>query len=198
MDLRLRAEFKDDRDALIVHELGLSNGEVRVDVAVINGTINGYEIKSPADTLQRLPMQQAVYGRVLETVTLVAPKRHLDEASESLPDWWGLLEIDLSSGAVDLRAVRRPSLNPSVDASVLVQLLWRDEAVSILAAHGIDAGLRSKPRRAAWERIVEYFDGAQVSALVRQQLKSRERWRESRGQGRARSVPSRGMGAQRF
>src|SRR6187402_1509374 len=38
-------------DTRLLEELGLCQGDVRVDVAVVNGELSGYEIKSPSDTL---------------------------------------------------------------------------------------------------------------------------------------------------
>ena len=41
-------------DTLVIDELGLAHAKSRIDVAVINGCIHGYEIKSAKDTLDRL------------------------------------------------------------------------------------------------------------------------------------------------
>lgn len=41
-------------DTIIVDELPICWGDARIDLAVINGRINGYEIKSDRDTLDRL------------------------------------------------------------------------------------------------------------------------------------------------
>lgn len=60
--------------ARVVDELGIRQGSARVDLAVINGSINGFEIKSDADRLDRLGRQRDAYGTVLDTVTLVGPR----------------------------------------------------------------------------------------------------------------------------
>lgn len=44
-------------DTLVIDELGLAHAKARVDVAVINGCLHGYEIKSAQDTLDRLAGQ---------------------------------------------------------------------------------------------------------------------------------------------
>jgi hypothetical protein len=178
LDLRLREEFASDATAVIIHELGLSQGHVRIDIAVVNGTLNGYEIKSPADNLQRLPAQQLVYNQVLETVTLVADEQHLDHAVDSVPDWWGLSHIQGVHGEIVITSRRRPMPNPAVDPSAQVQLLWRDEALAILRTHRLERGLAGKPRRHLWQRLVEAFGPEQVSALVRETLKARGGWRQ--------------------
>jgi hypothetical protein len=51
-------EHHGDANTLVVDELGLRHGTCRVDIAVVNGFIHGYEIKSDADTLERLPRRR--------------------------------------------------------------------------------------------------------------------------------------------
>ena len=41
------------------------------DIAVINCSIHGYEIKSDLDTLMRLPQQLEFYAMTLQKLTLV-------------------------------------------------------------------------------------------------------------------------------
>src|SRR4051812_32014446 len=52
----LRA-FHHCNDTLVIDELGIAHAKARIDVAVINGCLHGFEIKSAADTLTRLPRQ---------------------------------------------------------------------------------------------------------------------------------------------
>jgi hypothetical protein len=62
---------------------GLDHGQVFVDVAVINGEIHGYELKSERDTLERLPRQVEVYSAVLGRATLVVGASY--EVFDTLP-----------------------------------------------------------------------------------------------------------------
>src|SRR4051812_45593489 len=68
---RLRKEHEGDPETLVIEELGLCQGQVRADIAVINGFMHGYEIKSERDTLERLPRQREVYEQCFDAVTLV-------------------------------------------------------------------------------------------------------------------------------
>src|SRR5262249_26817602 len=67
----LRLKHADESDTVLIEELGLCRGRVRVDVAVVNGLLHGYEIKSDRDSLRRLAGQVEVYGKVLDRATLV-------------------------------------------------------------------------------------------------------------------------------
>ena len=49
---------------LFVNELGLNHGRFRADIAVMNGKLVGYEIKTDQDTLVRLPAQIDGYNEV--------------------------------------------------------------------------------------------------------------------------------------
>src|SRR3954469_15133629 len=93
----LRQEVKrrhqGETDTLVVEELGVCQGVARVDFAVINGSIHGYEIKSERDTLVRLPAQSDAYSRALEFVTIVAAQNHLHKVVEAIPDWWGIWTV---------------------------------------------------------------------------------------------------------
>ena len=75
---------------MILNELGLRHGRCRVDVAVVNGSVHGNELKSDRDTLDRLSFQVQTYGKVLDRATLVVGERHAEKAIAMLPDWWGI------------------------------------------------------------------------------------------------------------
>jgi hypothetical protein len=49
----LERQFAGDPETLIVPEMHVHRGASGVDVAVVNGALRGYEIKSKRDTLER-------------------------------------------------------------------------------------------------------------------------------------------------
>lgn len=159
-----------------VDELGLA-GEVRVDVAVLNGSFSGYEIKSARDTLRRLPKQVEVYSKILDHATLVVADNHLSHAIDLLPPWWGIITASAAEKAVTLSTLRPAKENPAIDKSYLVTLLWREEALAALTARGLDAGVRSKPNIRLWGRLAESLSVDELRDLVRNQLRIRANWR---------------------
>ena len=56
---------------LLVDELLLAWGAVRADVTLVNGTLEGFEIKAAKDTLKRLPAQIEAYDAIFEYAWLV-------------------------------------------------------------------------------------------------------------------------------
>jgi hypothetical protein len=174
----LREEHAKDSQTLIVEELGVCDGEARVDVAVLNGSMSGFEIKSERDSLARLQSQVQRYARCFDSLTLVAPARHLNHARETLPAWWGLTEVTVErAGKWTLKVWRQPETNTNVDATSIVGLLWRSELFSILESRGLDRGIRSKPMRYAKERLVEHLSVQEIREEVRRALKARGDWR---------------------
>src|SRR5438045_2701845 len=86
----IEREHGGDADTRIVEELGLCQGIARVDLAVINGNVHGYEIKSEHDTLARLPAQTHTYNQVLDFVTIVTAPAHAHKIRCIVPKWWGV------------------------------------------------------------------------------------------------------------
>jgi hypothetical protein len=171
---RLKSTQRRHPDTVIVDELGICRGEVRIDVAVINGQMHGYEIKSDRDSLRRLSGQIELYSKVLDKATLVTGDLHLDKAAILLPDWWGLLRAVPSVRGLQIGTVRQARLNPAKDARALAEFLWLDAALTLLEQHGLDRGVRTKPRRIIWDRISESFDIDVIADAVRDHLKARQ------------------------
>jgi hypothetical protein len=170
---RLMVQHSREVDTVVLEELGLCRGQVRVDLAVVNGLIHGYEIKSDRDSLRRLVGQVDLYSRVLDRATLVVGERHLPEALEIVPMWWGILRVETISRSRRFKTVRRGRQNPGRDARSLVELLWLDDAVAMLERRHAARGIKGKPRRAVWDRVCEHFDVNEIAAAVRTHLKAR-------------------------
>ncbi len=82
----LAAQHAHDPQVLIIHELSVCQGKARIDVALIDTGIHGYEIKGYTDNLSRLPRQVSIYNRVCDTATVVVAEQHLQEVVNIVPD----------------------------------------------------------------------------------------------------------------
>lgn len=171
------AEHIRDPNTLVVEELGIAYGEARIDVAVVNGRLHGFEIKSDADTLHRLPTQMVLYSAVFDRVTLVVGNKHLVGSAALVPDWWGLkLAVQGKRGAVRFEEIRTSKLNCGIDPTSLATLFWREEALSFLETRG-ERGFRSKSRAQLYEIIAARVPLNDLKDGVRSALKLREGWR---------------------
>ncbi|MFZ5598147.1 MAG: sce7726 family protein [Bacillota bacterium] len=174
----LSREFLCDDDTIIIDELGLCQGEARIDIAVINGSLHGYEIKSDSDTLERLPRQVDIYNKVLDYITIVTGKNHIDKINDLVPSWWGIQQVEkVSKDKVNMQTIREPGINPEVDPYSLAQLLWKEEALELLTIFGMEKGYISKSRKVIWKRLTEVLTLNELQFHVRQQLKLRSNWR---------------------
>jgi hypothetical protein len=173
----LQKKYFSDETTQVFEELGLCQGDARVDVAVINGSMHGYEIKSERDTLCRLSNQLPIYNRTLDYVTVVAGACHINKLKKSIPSWWGIVEASGEKSDVKLKSLRKEKQNPSLDPQAIVQLLWRDEALQLLRDRNLHRGVVSKSRKLIWQRIVENVPLNELSSIVREKLKTRKNWK---------------------
>ncbi len=124
----LQAQHHGDAEFRMVDELELCQTTARVDLAVINGRLDGYEIKSDRDTLTRLPVQAEIYGRIFDRMTIVAGSRHIPGALARVPAWWRVIEARSAKDGVRLSRIRGGAANPGRDPFAIAALLWREEA----------------------------------------------------------------------
>jgi hypothetical protein len=170
----LRDALGPDDEAVVLEELGIYRGKVRVDLAVVNGIIHAYEIKSDRDSLRRLANQAIFYGKCFDRATIVVGNRHAHEAQSMLPDWWGVILVEMADGQPTFRTIRNASANPAPDTRTLAELLWRDDAMELLKRHGFGRGLSGKPRSVIWDRLCELLPAEVIGAAVRANLKARQ------------------------
>ncbi|QTO43335.1 sce7726 family protein [Burkholderia latens] len=175
---KVLAESLTNPNALVVEELGLEHGACRVDIAVVNGVIHGYELKSDADTLHRLPLQIDAYSRALDKATLVVSERHHAEAAKLLPSWWGIKVSHVGPrGAVHIETERAATMNPDISAFHVAHLLWRDEALAILEAFETDKRVLRGNKRVLYTLLAQHLSLSSLRAQVRDALKRRTNWR---------------------
>jgi hypothetical protein len=184
----LAARHNGDSNTRIVEEMGVWSGSVRVDIAVINGSLSGYEIKSDRDTLGRLPFQRDLYNRVFDYVELIVGRRHVEKASAIVPDWWGVTLATDNHGLVDLTPVRPAKSNPAIDAFLVAQLLWKEEAIAVLESCGLARGWKSKRAKLVHEYLAASMPLEQLTGHVRAALKNRTEWLRAAGTAQARRV----------
>lgn len=173
----LEQELVIDPSTKIVSEVEICMGYSRVDVLLVNGVLHGFEIKSDRDSLDRLTHQAGLYEQVFEKITLICGTRHQTKALEEIAPWWGIWLAHEDSGQIHFEKYRQATNNPLIDPYSLVQLLWREEALSELTRRGLDRGIRSKPRNMIWERLVESLPLNELTETVRECIKGRQDWR---------------------
>lgn len=169
----------DKADTFVIDELGLRNGEIRADIAVVNGKMIGYEIKTERDTLNRLRNQILAYNEVFNRIYIVTAHNHLAKVLDAVPAWWGIYIIGISdSSAFSFDLYRKAQLNKRLKCLGLAKLLWKDEVLEILNDK-MKFNLKSSVSK---EELYEILSGTcpsnRLSKLVINYLKTRPRWRK--------------------
>lgn len=174
----LNKAFSHQTGAMIVEELGLRHGVARIDVAVIDSKLRGFEIKSDRDSLDRLTHQMQVYNAVLDRITLVSGHRLLDRVFTRVPIWWGIQLAEVGvDGIVRLADIREAQDNPLRDVLAVTKLLWKDEALLLLQEIHAADGLLYKPRAIIYQQLAQKADPVWLCGRIRQQLRCRKEWR---------------------
>jgi hypothetical protein len=164
-----------ESNTVIADEVALAQHRARADLVVINGSLHGFEIKSPKDTLNRLEEQAYWYSAVFDRVSLVSAPMHVDAAAKLIPSWWEIIICDDTASTFSVW--RSGQSNPDQNPHDLARLLWADEAAALLEAHGLMKGLRGKARYILHERIAESIPLDDLRAHVVMSLKARPEWR---------------------
>jgi hypothetical protein len=163
---------------LVLDELGLMHGNCRADIAVINGKLMGYEIKSDKDSLARLANQVPSYDAIFDQITIIVGERHRSAVSTSVPKHWGVILARKSrQGAIDFQTCRKAKANPYVSALSVAQLLWRNEAAEILQQLGAPSEMLRSPRAKLYQSLSERLPLEELKGIVRTYLKKRTNWR---------------------
>jgi hypothetical protein len=178
IDIFLQREGEDPATR-IIEELGLRRHRARIDVAVVNGSMHAYEIKSDRDSLRRLSGQLEVYEQVFDWGTLVVGASHSKKVDELAPAWWRIIEVERDGEGIKGRCIREGARNTNADPRAQIELIWRDEALEMLAARNSLHGFRSKTRSVIWDQICSLYSPVEVGMLVRDALKARSEKRSA-------------------
>lgn len=117
----------------------------RADVlAIIEGQILGFEIKSDNDTYARLSRQIKDYEHFCDRCYVVAGESHIHIA-EHVPEYWGIIYVNSENVIVE----RDASPCPRVRINDQLDILWRNELLNIQLKEEL-------PKLSNWRRIDIY------------------------------------------
>jgi hypothetical protein len=165
-------------DTLVIDELGLCHGKCRADIAVVNGHLIGYEIKSNKDSLRRLEEQIISYNSVFDKVSIIVGNRYGNSIRKYIPKYWGIIiSVKGLRGAVNFEIIRKADINKNTNPVSIARLLWRDEVIEILQKNKIPNKILRKPRAVLYEYLVDTLSACELRQTVRDCFKKRRNWR---------------------
>lgn len=159
----------------ILHELKIPRPSARIDLAVVNGKMVGFEIKSDIDSLARLNRQAAAFEQVFDRVCMVTTEKHLSHAMGKIPSWWGVVVPSRRGNKVVFKPVRSMRRNPTQNNSALLYALTRAELVKILTAAGLSKGHKGKRKDDLIEVILGQLPARALRSEARRVLRLRDR-----------------------
>jgi hypothetical protein len=175
----VRAQFASElNQGLVLEELSLERGLARVDLALMNESFWGFELKSDLDTLIRLPQQIEVYGSIFDSMTLIVGYRHAYHALRMVPDWWGVkLVARTTPDLIEFHPARIEGKNPKLDPQAIARMLWKTEAMAILESRRPCKEVRSKSRSFLCSLLAEELDISSLRRNVCEAISLRQGWR---------------------
>ena len=131
-------------------------GAARADVVMITPEIlYGIEIKSDADTYTRLAKQVKYYNWYYDRNIIVAGTSHAMHVKEHVPEWWGIITVELDeNGEVDFYVLREAGVNPRVKDKRKITILWRTELNHLLELNKLPK-YKAKSKLFVQEKLLE-------------------------------------------
>jgi hypothetical protein len=103
-------------------------GRSRADVVMVTeSALCGIEIKSDADTYARLARQVKDYDKYYDCNFVVVGTSHALHIKEHVPEYWGIITVELVEEIMDFYVLREPQENPHVTWKRKLEILWRPE-----------------------------------------------------------------------
>ena len=149
-------------------------GRARADVVMVTERyLYGIEIKSDADTYTRLKKQVRYYDQYYDRNVVVVGSTHAMHVSEHVPEWWGILSVELINGLIDFYVVRKPQNNPKVLGEKKITILWRPELNRLLGQNALPAYKR-KSKLFVQKKLLEKVPGDVLWPMAMEELFERD------------------------
>lgn len=171
--------FELKQSDILINELGFFNKDpestvdssFRADLALANGRLVGFEIKSQKDSLKRWASQMAAYSNVFDEIWLCSHGKHLHRALEITEKHIGLLVVD-ESGSITI--VRYATENNKLNFYDLSGLLWKDELLNFAYLNNISEIKSRMTKNEIRDILSKKSNLAELKPYVLQRLKERK------------------------
>ena len=166
----LLRRFPPEDENCLIEEFACN--DARADIAVVNGILHCFEIKSDCDGLSRLSRQARSYNEIFDQITIVVGERHLDSVSQEVPQWWGITFAHWHKTRLRLTTLRDPKQNFRTLPMSASRLLWGSEATAILRRHKFKVSNRLSTEE-VWNLLASSLPEALLRSEIRSALKAR-------------------------
>jgi hypothetical protein len=141
-------------------------GKSRADIVMVcPDALYGIEIKSDADTYERLKRQVRDYDKYFDYNMVVIGIRHAEHVQEHVPAYWGIVTVEKVEAGFDFYVKREPLRNPKMKMERKISLLWRPELAAIQKKYRLPA-YREKSKRFVEDKVLLKLDRDTVNVAV--------------------------------
>lgn len=149
-------------------------GRSRADIVMLTQSqIIGLEIKSDADTYERLKRQVRDYDKYCDSNYVVVGKSHEKHVEEHVPAHWGVLVVELDGSEILIREKRPAGHNKKMKQEYQITFLWRPELQHILEQNHLPK-YKQKSKKFVQLKLMEKMDWDQLKLQMCEELFQRD------------------------
>lgn len=149
-------------------------GQSRADIVmVVPDALYGIEIKSDADSYVRLERQIQDYDLYYDYNYVVVGTKHGVHIAEHVPEHWGIITVEQTERGIDFYRMREPELNPGMQWTNKIEILWRPELAHIQELNEMPA-YKAKSKRFVADKIVEMVPKERLALQFSEELFERD------------------------
>lgn len=131
LELKVKLISSRNRPKDLIDEFGICGGKSIADLVAVYEGLHCFEIKSELDTFSRLENQVLFYDKCFEKVTLVTTSKHIEKAFNTVPNWWGIIEVYFNERVRFKHHRKTESKLSTLDVDYILNSLWKDELKEI-------------------------------------------------------------------
>lgn len=145
-------------------------GKSRADIVMVTPEyLYGIEIKSDADTYARLARQVKDYDSYYDYNIVVVGSSHALHIEEHVPDYWGIITVEVTENCFDFYILRKAAANPKMKWKRKLEILWRPELAQLQEWNAMPK-YKEKSKSFVTEKILERIPEKIDEETLRQQI----------------------------
>lgn len=149
-------------------------GRSRADLVMLTQSqLIGLEIKSDADTYERLKRQARDYDKFCDANYVVIGKTHEKHIEEHVPAHWGVLVVELMEGKAVVLEKRPAGRNVKMKREYQITFLWRPELQRILELNNLP-GYKQKSKKFVQQKLLEKMEWDRLKLQMCEELFQRD------------------------
>lgn len=149
-------------------------GRSRADILLLTEQqIIGLEIKSDADTYERLKRQVRDYNKYCDANYIIIGKSHEKHVEEHIPKVWGILTVQCRDKEICIEEMRPAQENTKMKRDQQISLMWRPELQHLLEINHLPM-YRQKSKKFVQQKLLEKLEWEVLKPQMCEELFERD------------------------